>query len=49
MIFSQRGQNYSMGEKLGKLDIQMQKNEVGFLPNIKNYTQMDQSPKWKSY
>ena len=36
MIFSQRGQNHSMGGKLGKLDIQTQKNEVGPLPNIKN-------------
>ena len=35
MIFSQRGQNHSMGGKLGKLDIQTQKNEVGPLPNIK--------------
>lgn len=34
--FSQERPKLFNGEKLGKLDIQMQKNEVGSLPNIKN-------------
>ena len=48
-LFSGESQSFQQ-MVLGKLDIRMQKNEIGLLPNstYKNQLKMGQRPKYKS-